>query len=136
MRILLDTCIIIDALQAREPFREDAEKIFLHAANNHYTGYITAKSVTDIYYLTHRYTHSDQESRRILSSLFTIFQVLDTDAIDCQKAILSDMSDYEDAVMVETALRTEIDYIITRNVKDYSRSKIRVLQPCEFLQLL
>ena len=33
MRALIDTCIIIDALQAREPFAEDAQQIFLAVAN-------------------------------------------------------------------------------------------------------
>ena len=32
MRTLIDTCVIIDALQSREPFVEDAQKIFLLAA--------------------------------------------------------------------------------------------------------
>ena len=52
MRILIDTCIIIDALQNREPFNKNAQEIFLLAANRKFDGFITAKSVTDIYYLT------------------------------------------------------------------------------------
>lgn len=44
MRVLVDTCVIIDALQSRVPFAEDAQKIFIHSANKHFEGYITAKS--------------------------------------------------------------------------------------------
>lgn len=51
MKILVDTNIIIDALTSREPFREDAEQIFLLAANQIEDMYITASSATDIYYL-------------------------------------------------------------------------------------
>ena len=61
---------IIDALQSRVPFAEAAQKIFIYSANKQFEGYITAKSVTDIYYLTHRLTHSDAETRKILSKLF------------------------------------------------------------------
>ena len=43
------------------------------------------------------------------------------------------MSDYEDAVMVETAVRSDIDCIVTRNQKDYAKSSIRVLSPSDFL---
>ena len=72
MRVLIDTCVIIDALQARAPFAEAAQKIFIYSVNQQFEGYITAKSVTDIYYLT----HSDAETRKILSKLFTLFHVL------------------------------------------------------------
>ena len=42
MRVLVDTCVIIDALQSRVPFAEAAQKIFIHSANKHFEGYITA----------------------------------------------------------------------------------------------
>ena len=91
MRVLVDTCVIIDALQSRVPFAEAAQKIFIYSANKQFEGYITAKSVTDIYYLTHRLTHSDAETRKILSKLFTLFHLLDTTSLDCRKAISSEI---------------------------------------------
>lgn len=117
MRALLDTCVIIDALQKREPFCENAQTIFLLSANRLFDGWISAKSVTDIYYLTHRQTHSDAETRNILSRLFVLFDILDTAGLDCRQAISSNVSDYEDAVMIETARRTGMDCIVTRNEK-------------------
>lgn len=136
MRVLVDTCVIIDALQSRVPFAEDAQRIFIYSANNQFEGYITAKSVADIYYLTHRLTHSNVETRKILSKLFTLFHLLDTTSLDCRKAISSEITDYEDAVMVETAIRSEMDCIVTRNVKDYTKSSIKVYEPSIFLELL
>lgn len=136
MKALIDTCVIIDALQSREPFRKAAEEIFLSAANRRFTGFITAKSVTDIYYLTHRCTHSDSETRKILSTLLQLFSIADTTASDCRCALLSGISDYEDAVMAETALREKTECIVTRNVKDYGKSAVPVLTPDAFLSLL
>ncbi len=136
MRVLIDTCVIVDVLQAREPFRAEAEKIFIAAANKRIDAFITAKSVTDIYYLIHRSTHSDKETRKILSNLFVIFEVIDSAGLDCLKALSSEMTDYEDAVMTETALRTGMDWIVTRNVKDYSKSPVSVCTPNDFLSLI
>ena len=136
MRALIDTCAIIDALQSREEFEKDAQKIFLAAANSAFLGYITAKAVTDIYYLMHRYTHSDRTSRETLNKLFTLFDVLDTAGIDCRKAVPSPVSDFEDAVMTETALRSEVDCIVTRNAGDFVKSPVPVLTPKEFLERL
>ncbi len=136
MRVLLDTCVIIDTLQKREPFYEDTEKIFLLAANNIFNGYITAKSVTDIYYIVHRSTHNNAKTKEIINKLFTLFDVLDTQGIDCKKAVLSTTSDYEDAVMIESAQRSEIDCIVTRNEKDYTKSSVQVYTPKQFLDLI
>ena len=107
MRALIDTCIIVDALQSRQPFCAEAQEIFLAAANKRFSGFITAKSATDIYYITHRYTHNDKDTRTILNTLFGLFDLLDTAGMDCRRAISSDISDFEDAVMVESALRCE-----------------------------
>lgn len=136
MRVLVDTCVIIDALQSREPFAKDAQRIFLTAANNQFIGCITAKSATDIYYLTHRHTHDDRASRSVLSKLLTIFELLDTAAMDCRHAILSDVSDFEDAVMTETAIRAGADCIVTRNISDYTDPRIPVYTPAELLAKL
>lgn len=136
MNVLIDTCIIIDALQSREPFAKDAQEIFLLSANNIFSGFITAKSSSDIYYLMHRCTHSDKDSRAVLSKLFTLFGVLDTNGIDCQKAILSKMGDYEDAIMNETALRTEMDCIVTRNISDYAAADVPVYTPRDLIEKL
>lgn len=48
MRVLIDTCVIIDVLQSRAPFAEAAQKLFIYSANKQFEGYITAKSVADI----------------------------------------------------------------------------------------
>lgn len=136
MIVLLDTCIIIDVLQDRQPFSEDAKKIFLAVANKQIEGCITAKSVADIYYLTHKATHSNEKSREILSKLFSLFSLLDTTGYDCKNALFSSIADYEDAIMVETARNADIDYIVTRNIKDYTKSPVKVVSPSEFLKEL
>lgn len=136
MKILIDTCIIIDALQNREPFNQNAQKIFLYAANRKFDGFITAKSVTDIYYLMHRCTHDDKNTRSILNKLFKLFDLLDTTGIDCKYAVSSNVSDYEDSVMIETALRSGMDGIVTRNTKDYSKSAVSVFTPEELIKKL
>ena len=130
MRVLIDTCVIIDALQNREPFNVDAQKIFMAVANRQCSGFVSAKSVTDIYYITHRATHSDKETRKILNALLFLFDILDTTDMDCRRALtVEKVSDYEDAVMIETAAREDIDYIVTRNKRDYKDSSVPVMSP-------
>ena len=136
MKVLINTNVIIDALQSRTPWARDAQEIFLKTAMNELTGCITAKSVADIHYILHRYLHDEAKTRDALGKLFKLFQVLDTQAIDCKKALLSSTGDYEDAIMIETAVRSQVDCIITRNIKDYANSPVRVLTPNDFLKSL
>ena len=100
MKVLLDTCAIMDFLQNREPFAQDAKKIMQAAAMELFIGCITAKSATDIYYLTHRCTNSDKERRSKLNQLLTIIGMLDSMADDVFHAISSDVRDFEDTVML------------------------------------
>lgn len=136
MRVLLDTCVVIDVLQGREPFCRAGQSLFLLAANQRFTGCITAKASTDIHYIMRRYFHDDKESRATMQKLFTLFEVLDTTGMDCRRAIPSTISDYEDAVMIETAARSDVDAIITRNAKDYIQSPVTVYSPDQFIAFL
>ena len=136
MKVLLDTCVVVDVLQKREPFYQNAMDIFLSISNRELEGVLTAKSLTDIYYIIRRSIHNEMETRKYLNTLFVLFNVEDTFSIDCQLALQSKMKDYEDAIMVETALRIGVDCIVTRNIKDYELSTIPVLSPEQLLARL
>lgn len=135
MKALIDTNIIIDALTGREPFRETAEKIFMLAANQTEDLYITASSAIDIYYLTKKHLHDSEQAKNIMSKLYELFYILDVTSEDCQQALSLDMKDYEDAVVSCCADRSQMDYIVTRNIKDFRKSKIKVVLPDEFIRL-
>ena len=136
MKILVDTNIIIDALTSREPFREATEQIFLLAANQIEDMYITASSATDIYYLIRKYLHDTDQARNTMSKLYELFLILDVTSGDCQEALSSRVKDYEDAVIASCAYRNRMDYIVTRNIRDYEDSKVKVLLPDELLKLI
>lgn len=133
MKAIIDTCVIIDALQKREPFWQSAATIFQMAATEQCMCYITAKSVADIYYLMQRATHNDADTRLAINKLTMLFKIADTTAIDTQNALFSDIADFEDAMMHETAIRIKANCIVTRNLKDYKLSKIPVFSPDDFI---
>ncbi len=134
MNVLIDTCVIIDFLQRRAPYCEDAHRIMQYAGAEAFVGGITVKSALDIYYLTRKCTHSEKESRTTLNKLLSIVGLLGTSAEDLLNAISSDVSDFEDAVMVETGLRVHVDCIVTRNIKDFAKSPLPIYSPSKFLQ--
>ncbi len=136
MKALLDTCVIMDAVQNREPFAQDAQAIFLAAANETFMGFVTAKAMTDIYYLTHRCTHDSGMAKTIVGRIGMLFGILDTTESDIRRALASNLPDFEDAVMTETALRENMNCIVTRNLSDYQNAALPVYSPREFLNKL
>ena len=75
-------------------------------------------------------------AKTILGRIATIFDVVDTAGNDVLSAIASNTADFEDAIMIETATREKMNYIVTRNMDDYKLSPIKVLSPDEFIQIL
>lgn len=136
MKILLDTNVIIDALTSREPWNKSAENIFLMGANHIVDLYITAASATDIYYLLRKFMKDTAQSKQIMGKLYSLIGILDVTAANCVEALASPINDYEDAVVEKVASSKEIDYIVTRNIKDYQEGTVRVILPDDFIGMM
>ena len=136
MKILADTNVIIDALTSREPWKESAEEIFLMAANHAIEMYITASSATDIYYLVRKYLHNTTTAKQVMEKLYSLTGILEVTADDCMDALASSIRDYEDAVVEKVASRRLMDYIVTRNIKDYQAGGTKIILPEDFVKLM
>ena len=137
MRALLDTNVIVDVLQRREPWFSDGQKIFYAIANKKIIGCITAKEAADIYFFSRKQftgqKNVDAKARQVMTKLFALFELVDTLGIDCQNAIAIENNDYEDAIMIESAARAGLDCIITRNLNHFKTDAIPVYSPAEFV---
>ena len=136
MKILFDTCVLLDFLMNREGFADDAENILIKAASEEISGFLTSKSVCDLFYIYRKETKDSSAACKRINDLLSIVSLLDTTKEDVQNALsLPFTNDFEDDLMIETSIREKMDAIITRNLKDYSKSPIRVLSPKEFLRI-
>ena len=140
MKVLLDTNVIVDVLQSREPWYRQGQAIFLAVANREITGCITAKEAADIHFFSRKQfagqENVDGKARDVLAKLFALFEVLDSLAEDCQNALGIDNGDYEDAMMMATASRSGVDYIVTRNAAHFETGSVPACSPEDFLTLL
>ena len=136
MKILIDTNVIIDALTSREPWNESAEKIFIMTANNIVDMYITASSATDIYYLVRKHLHNVETARQVMGKLYSLVGILEVKEEDCVDALVSPITDYEDAVVEQVARRSAVECIVTRNQKDYEKGLTKVFLPDDFIQFM
>lgn len=131
-RLLLDTNIILDIALKRNPHFEHSAKIFELIDKKQIIGYITASTVTDIYYIS-RKEKGKEIALEFITNLIEVVDVLGVDKNIIVKAIKSNLKDFEDAVQVSAAEYNEIGIIVTRNKSDFSNSSLEILTPKEFI---
>lgn len=133
MKVLIDTNIILDVLCNRKEFVEEATRVFKLCETKKITGYISALSITNIIYIM-RKELSVEKIKEIIEKLFLIFEIVDLKADDLKCASTLNFKDYEDAIQSAQAYRTKSSYIITRNIKDYNKSKVTAIMPSELIE--
>lgn len=92
-------------------------------------------TTTDIVYVLQRSYLDKKETEEALEHILTLFEFLDGHPLDCRRALESGMPDYEDALIAFAAQRQGVDFIVTRNKKDFANSPIPALTPGEFVEL-
>lgn len=135
-KVLVDTDVIMDFLLDREPFATQSAKIISLCFNKKIKGHVTPVIIANIYYLLKKISNRE----KVTESLRQLIGILDITIID-KKIILtalnSEFKDFEDALQNYAAESSrDIDFIITRNVKDYKKSSLGVLSPSEFLKTI
>ena len=136
MVILVDANIVLDVLLKREPYRTNAEVILSKCAGRQIIGYLAAHTIPNVFYILRKgYTH--QERRRLIKNLCSIFRISELNLDKILSAIDNeDFTDFEDCLQEECAVNVMADYIVTRNIKDYERSKVQAILSAEFIKIV
>lgn len=71
-----------------------------------------------------------------MEKLYSLVGILTVSAAECIDALASSVSDYEDAVVERVSVKANMDYIITRNVKDYQQGMVKAISPNDFIILM
>lgn len=136
MVILVDTNIFMDIIADRKPYAEYGKKILEKCAKREIIGIMAAHSIPNMFYIL-RKDFSQEERRALLKNLCYIFRISDLNAKKILAALDNDrFTDFEDCLQEECAVEEIADYIVTRNPGDFKESRVRVVQPDEFLRLL
>ncbi len=136
MKILINTNIVLDFLLQREPFFPDAARLFQAIGQSQVNGYITATTLTDIFYLARRHTQGLEKARQAVSLVLTALDICAVDRPVLEAAFTSELTDFEDAVQIFSALAQNLDAIVTRNVKDFRSSPLPIYAPADLLRQL
>jgi predicted nucleic acid-binding protein len=134
--IFLDTNVIIDFLANRQPFSLTAAEIFNASFSGKVKIYISSVSYNNIYYII-RQSLQHAETIRLLEELSEMTEIVDVTKEIFRKSLKSDFKDFEDAIQYHCALTiNKIDFIVTRDSKDFKKSTLPVMNPQEAIGII
>lgn len=133
MRVLVDTNIILDLALKRMPFYLDAQRLFNEHTNLNVELFLTATTITDIYYIIRK-----EKDRSIaiafVDALLKFVNVASVDKRVVMQALQANLKDFEDAIQVSSANYAHINIIVTRNERDFQNSGLQLFSPASFLE--
>ena len=119
----------------RDPFCKSATLLLAEAERKKVEGFVCSTTVTTIHYLVEK-ANGRKVALFQIGNLLKIFQISQVDKSCLESALSSNIKDFEDAVLNESAYRERVDGIVTRNIKDFSDSKLTIYNPDELLKIL
>ena len=135
MILLIDANIILDYFLVRRVHFNNAQQLMIKCREPSIKGYVSFHSLPIIWYTLRRY--SIQERRRALLEVTDLLQVVSVSHETVINAVKNEaFADFEDCLQEKCALEVGADYIVTRNIKDFTASEIPAITPAEMIEIL
>ncbi len=135
MKILFDTNIVLDVLMDRLPHSDVAVELFSKVEDGTIIGYLCGTTITTVFYLAAK-TVGAARAQEEIKKLLGLFEVAPVNRHVMESALMLDFNDFEDAVIHEAACHMGVDAIVTRNQKDFKKSRIPVYSSEEMAKIL
>lgn len=136
MNAFLDTNILIDFLGKRPPFTQEAVQLFQLSESGKIQLFTSTHVIATTHYVLKKFKN-DTELRTILLEMGEMITVVDVTAIALRTALKSPHKDFEDALQIAAAGQiTGLDFIVTRNLKDFKASIIPAISVQGFILMI
>ena len=134
MDLLIDTNVFLDLALSRWE-NGNIERLFptMHARGDR--AFLTASSATDMFYIIYKRLRDLDETYNAMRDVLELAQVLSVTEKDIHAAFHARWRDFEDCVQFMTAKHNRMDYIVTRNKRDFEDDSIPVISPDEYLMM-
>jgi len=132
MRVLLDTNVVLDVLLERGEWLADADIIWQVSRAGRVWSYVSASSVTDLYYISRKLAGRDK-ARRIIRDCLDVLGIIAVTRDHLEAAYALETGDFEDDLQIVCAMVVPLDAIVTRNPADFFSSAIPVWTPAQLI---
>ncbi len=127
-KVMVDTCVLIDALAPGRPSHEDACKLFAHAlATGEKNLMALASSLKDAYYILCRHYRDEPAARKAIAAISNALELIPCDAGLVKASLGSNEPDFEDGLVRAGAEGASADGIVTRDERGFAGSSCRKL---------
>ncbi|MDB9434217.1 type II toxin-antitoxin system VapC family toxin [Microcystis aeruginosa] len=128
MKVLIDTNVIIDIALERQPYFTNSETVLAFVEQGQIEGYISASTISDLYYLIRKQKGRDL-TIEFLQEILTFCQIATVNQDAIRMAFKTNFQDFEDSIQYSTAVVNKLDAIITRNPQDFPIITPRIITP-------
>lgn len=135
MKVFLDTNILLDYLEHRDGFFDDALDIFKMAVMGKVEILVSDLSFANIKYITRKTIPSDV-FYDVMYKLMDIVTVVPIGKVAVAEALKIRAKDFEDSLQYFSALFAGADYLVTRNIKDFDYPNLKIFDSHSFVQFM
>lgn len=135
LKALIDLNLVIDVLDKREPHLAASAAVWRAVETGQVGGYLAAHSITTLFYLVARQI-GWQQATAVVKDVLKVFSIAAIDEQIIHQSIQLGWRDFEDAVQMAAAMQANLDYVVSRNAKDFVTQPLPVLSPAGLLALL
>ncbi len=137
LRVFVDSDVAFDIISIRVPFYKDSSEILELVHNGSIVIATSESCISNIIYLSFDIKKLKNATQKI-SNFVNICSIITSGKKGILQALESNFRDKEDAIQYHTALYNEMDYFVTRNIKDYKAAvkSLPVITPKELSAIL
>ncbi len=135
IKAYIDCNILLDWLLDREPFSSYSAKIIELTENKKIVSLVSPLTLANTYYILAKELNRKIADEFISDSL-RIFSVPGISQKNVKEAILNRYKDFEDDIHNSIAAENNVDFLITRNKKDFKSEKFKIVDAEEFLKTI
>lgn len=133
-KLFIDTNVLLDAAMGERPGWAAATMLIDECAYENVTGYVSALSLKDVYYVLGKYA-GEPAAREFILAVMDLFEVVGVDSAVCRMAALSNEPDFEDGLIRVNAESIPVDFIVSRDEGAFKKSSIKRLSAQDYVEL-
>ncbi len=133
-KVFIDTDVILDVFIRREPHHREALRFFSHVKRAGIEGCTSPIVLANTYYILAK-LKTKKYAKEKIRKLRNIIGIASVSEATIDAALQSSQKDFEDSIQYHCALQNGIQFLVTRNIRDYPKEKLHILLPAEYMKM-
>jgi predicted nucleic acid-binding protein len=134
MKIFFDSDVLLDVLAERPTYYTMSAEVLSLSELKTVNGYTSSLILCNLHYILRKLSN-EATARAKIATMLELLDILDLKKTDISEALNMQIPEFEDAVQASIAARSDMDWILTRNTRDFKKSSVKPITPKDFIEL-